>query len=112
MPPGCTLPSRQSGHADWEAVLTAMEADLATTISSIPPTGDTPSRPAGWSDPTPIGPIPANLIARARRILADQDAAVLRLEEERTIVARHLVALRSVPAIGAQKQAVYLDVTG
>jgi hypothetical protein len=109
---GCILPERLGNHSDWEAVLSDMEADLTTAISSISPTGDTPARAAGWSAPTRIGPLPAGLIARARRILADQHAAVRRLEEERELVAQHLAAVRSVPAVRAEKQAVYLDVTG
>jgi hypothetical protein len=89
-----------------------MEADLTTTIGSILPSGDTPSRAAEWSTPTRIGPVPTHLVERARRILAEQLAAVLRLEDERTIVGQHLAAVRSVPAIRTQKRAVYLDVTG
>jgi hypothetical protein len=89
-----------------------MEADLTTTISSISPAEDTPFRTAGWSAPSLIGPLPTSLITRARRILAEQQDAVRRLDEEREVVAQHLAAVRSVPAIRADKQAVYLDVTG
>jgi hypothetical protein len=93
-------------------VLSAMEADLAAMTIPIRPSENVPSQATGWRVPTRLGPLPPDLVERARQILANQQAVTLRLEAERSIVGQHLAAVRAVPAMRGKKQAVYLDVTG
>ena len=64
-----------------------------------------------WSPPENLGPIPLELVQRARDVEAAQQAAVVRLEEAKTTTARHLAAIQSVREAKASGHAVFLDVT-
>lgn len=71
-----------------------------------------PSAESRWTRPQDLGPIPAELVQRARNVEAAQQAAVVRLEEAQRLTARHLAAIQSVPEGRATGRAVFLDVTG
>ena len=64
-----------------------------------------------WTPPQDLGPIPAELVERAREVEASQRAVVERLEEAKATTARHLAAIQSVREAKASGRAVFLDVT-
>lgn len=84
----------------WDAVLTDLEAALASGTS------------APWAPPTDLGPIPRTQVGRASRLVAAQRDVIAGLEAERTTVAQHLSALRAVGDSREPSRSVYLDVTG
>lgn len=90
----------------WMDVLAKMEAEAdaacRTQYEAISP----------WSPPQGLGPIPPELVQRARDVETAQQAAVGRLEEAKATTARHLAAIQSVREVKASGQAVFLDITG
>ncbi|MCY0903377.1 hypothetical protein [Arthrobacter sp. H14-L1] len=65
-----------------------------------------------WHPPADAGPIPVELIERARRLLVDQHAAVGHLERQQRETAQHLAAIQSVPESTGVGRPVFLDVSG
>jgi hypothetical protein len=101
----------------WEDVLDRLEADvtaLQSQLGGIPTAGDPAApevRPALWSPPRDLGPLPEHLAHRARALETAQARLAVRLSDIRATAAHHLMALRAVPS--APKSApVYLDVEG
>lgn len=64
-----------------------------------------------WTPPANLGPIPEELVERARDVEAAQRAAVEHLEAAKATTARHLAAVQSVPEGRTSGRAVFLDVT-
>lgn len=58
-----------------------------------------------------LGPIPAELIPRAREIAGRQRDAIARLAAERRTIDLHLTALRAIPTARTLGDSVYLDTT-
>lgn len=87
----------QEARDAWEAVLTSLEQDAA---------GQTP---AGWTEPTGLGPIPRDLVGRASRLLAAQRDRIAALDADRRSAAEHLGALRAVADTRPPGVSVYLD---
>lgn len=69
-------------------------------------------RVPGWQPPAHLGPLPVELESRARRLLANQQELIVALEQTRRDTARHLLAVRSVPASRSDSSSIYLDVSG
>lgn len=103
MPDGQTAQAIQS----WYEALGELEARLAGLATP----GDTAAR-ADWLPPTDAGPIPAELVTRARTLLVAQERVALELNGALANAAKHLTALRSIPSGTARGTSVYLDVTG
>lgn len=101
----------------WELVLDGLEADLAvleSQLGGIQLAGEPAAlggRPVTWTPPSGLGPLPDQLLDRARTLEAAQTRVALRLEEIRTTAGEHLAALRAVPTAQAHSP-VYLDVEG
>jgi hypothetical protein len=87
-------------------------ADAATNRSQGTVADGFIDAPPPWTPPAGIGQIPAELVERARALLAGQRELSAELEVGKNEVARHLAAIRSVPAMRAPSASVYLDVTG
>jgi len=106
---------------DWMEVLAKMEADADAACrldvgSNIPasqaPEAGEPFTATYWTPPANLGPLPGELLERARIVEAAQQAAVERLEEAKALTARHLTAVQSIPEGRTSGKPVFLDVTG
>ena len=108
----------------WMAVLAKMEADVVSVMGKVTAVGIQGQDPqaervqveeagatAAWTPPRGLGPLPAELVERARDVEAAQRTAVERLEEAKATTARHLAAIQSVREAKANGHAVFLDVT-
>ena len=93
-------PEPLAADAAWDAVLTDLEARVTSGTSGT------------WVPPTDLGPLPRTLVGRASRLVAAQRDAIAALEADRTTVATHLSALRTVADSREPARSVYLDVTG
>lgn len=95
------MPESAENLAAWRAVLDRFEqaldaADERLTVDDFEP---------------PAGPPPAELVERARAVLARQQFVIQGLTLSKAKVARELAALRRVPAPASDTPA-YLDVEG
>ncbi|MBG0740286.1 hypothetical protein IV500_12935 [Paeniglutamicibacter antarcticus] len=93
------MASAEAQAAEWDRILDRLEEQL--TGSDVP-----------WHPPADAGPIPVELMERARRLLADQHAAVEHLEVQQRQTMQHLTAIQSVPESAGAGRPVFLDVTG
>jgi hypothetical protein len=98
---GGTPPERDA----WIALLDELEASLGEAAL-----GAAHELDSSWSAPAGLGPIPLDLVDRARDILGGQRELIAELVGERRAVGDQLAALRQVPS--QQARAVYLDITG
>ena len=98
------LVSPDPAASPWYRVLDDLESSLGALAGG--------HEPAPWSPPGDIGVIPVELRDRARALLAGQRELAAELQASKNEVARHLSALRSVPAQRQASAAVYLDVLG
>jgi hypothetical protein len=64
-----------------------------------------------WVAPAALGPLPADLIDRATRLLAAQRERMAAIDTSRRSVGRHLSAVRSIATPADTDRSVYLDVT-
>ncbi|MET1042650.1 MAG: hypothetical protein ABWX59_00855 [Microbacteriaceae bacterium] len=101
------MPRAHYDQQAWEDLLQHLEA-----VAAAASRGEPEPMPESWSPPADLGPLPAELEARAWRLLHAQHAAISRLGDEQRAVARHLSAVRAVPAVQDAGRSVYLDVTG
>lgn len=85
--------------ADWQELLDRFEDDIDP--SSV--------NERTWMPPA--APLPASLADRARLVVARQQEAISRIEQEMSQVQLHLHALKRVPPVRSDA-AVYLDVDG
>ena len=89
------------------------DADAAGIAEpGLPEAAEAAAAGASWAPPPNLGPIPAELVERARDVEAAQRAAVEHLEAAKATTARHLAAVQSVPEGRTTGRAVFLDVTG
>jgi hypothetical protein len=123
---GSAVPSEAAGnYPAWADVLARMEAELKASgklAAGSLEAGEGPGREPSaqetswssgqWSAPRHLGPIPAELVGQARRILAAQQEAVADLEDAQHRTVRHLAAIAAVPEGRRAGQSVFLDVTG
>ncbi len=93
------MASAEAQVSEWVRILDRLEEQLTGAA-------------APWLPPTDAGPIPVQLIERARRLLAAQHAAVGHLEVRQRQTAQHLAAVQSVPESTGAGRPVFLDVTG
>ncbi len=89
-------PEPATWTAAWNAALDELERYA-----------DAPALGVAWQPPAGLGPMPAELLPRARRIAAAQQRAVRRLTDERRRVMAHLEAVDT--AAPAPVRAIYLD---
>lgn len=68
--------------------------------------------PAAWAPPSGLGPLPAGLAERARRLAAAQARAVEDLQAAVCATRKHSALVRSVPTAAGSARAVYLDISG
>ncbi|GAA3863458.1 hypothetical protein GCM10022381_04320 [Leifsonia kafniensis] len=99
----------QPEHDAWSALLDELEASLGEAALGAAAT-TAHDADSSWSEPAGLGPIPPDLVDRARDILGGQRELIAELVGERRAVGEQLAALRQVPS--QQARAVYLDITG
>ncbi|NOJ60497.1 hypothetical protein [Arthrobacter sp. 260] len=97
-------------HNEWEAVLDTMERGIATAANAQH--DDAVDASPGWHPPSDPGPLPADLVGRARRIQAAQRSIVDQLRSAVRENRQHHALLGAVNASTARPGAVYLDVAG
>jgi hypothetical protein len=115
------MDEQQEAREAWVRVLEELEAELVGVLVS---TGSTTGVSTGstteagltdgkaeWAAPGDIGPIPAELQARAREILGGQRELIAELERTKHATAAQLAALRRMPATRPSGASVYLDVS-
>jgi hypothetical protein len=90
--------------AIWSAILDRLETEIGTAVS-----GGTPEF---WEPPTGVGPLPAELQAKASRILDAQRECISILEKNRRDLATQLSALDSVPGSGPDGLPLLIDLRG
>ena len=96
------------GAQTWDEALGELEARLGGLAAHS--AGDSPR--GVWRAPSVVGPIPADLVDRARALLAAQHGVADDLRAALADTARHLAALKSIPSRVPRGTSVYLDVTG
>ncbi|WP_223692966.1 hypothetical protein [Leifsonia poae] len=92
------------GRAEWEEALRRFEDDLQDALAQIDP--------VPWRPPIALGPIPPELVERAARIIEAQAHTIRYLEDVRQTTAKHLAAVRAVPAAEVGAHPVYFDLIG
>jgi hypothetical protein len=86
----------------WTALLDELERDVLSATGAD----------AEWRPPTGLGPIPAELVGRARKLATAQQEVMAALEEEKDSTRRHLAALRALPQQRNETAPLYLDASG
>jgi hypothetical protein len=81
-----------------------MELDIAAAMS-----GDAPN---AWEPPVDLGPVPPELLERARLILDAQAEASALMGASNAETAKHLQAIDSIPEQQERPRLAFLDVTG
>jgi hypothetical protein len=92
-----------------------MEADVAAAAASAAAAAFGAATAGGWRawlPPQGLGPLPAGLVDRARRLRAGQEQVAGALEDSRRQALQHLTAVQSVPQATRGSRAVFLDITG
>ena len=95
---------------EWLAILDVLEADVATAGQTQHDDGVTGAQ--RWDPPTDLGPIPPDLVVRARRIQDAQQRTVATLQAAVKDNRQHHALIGAVNASTARSGAVYLDVAG
>jgi hypothetical protein len=93
-----------SPDAGWGDALDRLEAELHAALAL--------AEPVPWRPPIALGPIPAELRDRAARLLEAQLHTVRYLEDVKRSTARHLAAVKAVPAVETGAHPVYFDLIG
>jgi hypothetical protein len=86
----------------WEDILDRMEQEVSLAFAG---------EASGWQPPAEPGPIPAELVPRATRILSAHQEAAVMLAASRAATGQHLAAIDSVPG-SAARPAARLDIQG
>ncbi|MFF1572686.1 hypothetical protein ACFVWR_08070 [Leifsonia sp. NPDC058292] len=89
---------------DWQDALSRVEEDLQLAVAQ--------ADPLPWHPPSALGPIPAELVERATRLLEAQQHTIRYLEDVRRTTAKHLAAVRSTAQADANAHPVYFDLMG
>ena len=100
----------QDNLAQWKTVLTQLEDNLDVFTGGTEVTDQARALALGWEPPSTLGPLPAELAARARMLTKAQDVAYGLLRGESRTNRHQAELIRSVP--GPSAAAIYLDVTG
>jgi hypothetical protein len=97
----------------WEQVLSQLEAELEAGVrfEESAGAGGGRSDEGSWTAPEGLGPLPAALGDRARRLLTAYQSMTRSLEQAQRTVLQHLTAVRAVPGQQSDRS-VYLDVRG
>jgi hypothetical protein len=94
----------------WLRALEELERELGAVLVSTGST--TESSITAWTPPGDLGPIPADLVERARELLAGQNELIAELEHSKRATAVQLAALRKMPTTRPTGASVYLDING
>lgn len=86
--------------------------DLEARLAGLAGHDMDPSARTAWQPPRTRGPIPAELVDRARSLLAAQERVADELRAAIADTARHLTAVKSIPSRIPRGTSVYLDVVG
>jgi hypothetical protein len=97
-----------SARDAWSRTLDELEASLGAEAADHGVSYDTGT----WTPPGDLGPIPAELEARARQLLSGQRELIAELDHTRRATAAQLIALRKMPATRPTGASVYLDTNG
>lgn len=96
-------------HLHWETILDRLELDVLLSERKL--TDPDAPDPEPWSEPHLPGPIPADLVDRARTLLARQQEVRDKLAVAALTVRRHeQLAVRMDLAVTPPARSVYLDV--
>lgn len=99
--------------AGWQSALDRMEADLAAVLNqSAAGQAREDAGPSSWEPPSDLGPIPAELRERARRLALAQQDAIHELQITATSHRKHAAFIDTIPTAGRSARAVYLDTMG
>ena len=79
-------------HERWAATLDDLEHQLERQRAVLDG-HDEPEEPGGWQPPAGLGPVPAHLRERARRLVIALDDVATRAEDRREEVADELCQL-------------------
>lgn len=94
----------------WAQALDALEAQIL--VGRQLTEGRSPAVPEAWSTPTDLGPLPAELLARAGEVHAQQQALLADLPEFIARVRRQLSLTKRVSdATTSARRPVYIDQT-
>ena len=112
-----SAPARQEQSAlpentsRWEAVLERLEEGVDAAVRAMEDPHAAP-RIELWSPPDDLGPLPAGLADRVRRLTEAQKLLLEKMAQRRDETGKQLEALRRVPGIGQPGRSLYLDVSG
>lgn len=98
--------------AAWESLIVDLEATAQAARFALATRSEESSSVAKWRPPVDLGPIPAQLIERARAVLDSQFEVMRRIETARDAAGAHITALRTARQSRPSDRSVYLDVTG
>ncbi len=119
--PHATEPTADPALEAWTRVLDLLEMAVVSAEKTLKdplgPLSATDQPVAAlpverWSPPSLSTPLPPAARRRAMALSAAQERVSRRLEEAKHDVARQLHAVSSVPGVGGQSAAIYLDVNG
>lgn len=94
-----TVPAPEDAPEDWASILDRLDVGISLAFA-----GEIPA----WEPPADAGPIPAELVGRARQLLAARLESEQVLTAQRVTVGRHLGAVNSIP--DAPQRSRLLDV--
>ena len=94
----------------WETVLTQLEDNLESFLEVQSLTEQARGITADWEPPADLGPLPEQLVTRARLLSKAQHRASAQLRSESRTNRKQSLLIRSVP--GPASSAVYLEVDG
>lgn len=95
--------------SQWKAALTELEDNLEAFTGGMEVSEQARELALGWQPPSNLGPLPAELMSRARLLAKAQKAAYRQLRGEASTIRRTAELVRGSSLSAA---AVYLDVTG
>lgn len=96
--------------AQWKCVLTELEDNLEIFSGAASISYQARELALGWQPPFDLGPLPAELLSRARLLAKAQHRTYMQLRAESRHNRLEAELIRSVPSPSAA--AVYLDVAG
>lgn len=89
---------------EWSEILDRLEDRIAEAFA-----GGEPTR---WHPPAEAGPLPEELVDRARRVLDAQLESMTMLRKVRNDALAHLDAISTVPDTQSAARPLFLDVQG
>lgn len=107
---GYADPTEASNLVLWQNALTQLEDNLEIYQGLADVSAQARELAMTWQAPTDLGPLPAELLPRARMLAMAQERAYRQLRGKSRTNRQETDLLRSVP--GPSAAAVYLDVAG